>query len=128
MHHDRDVDGASLAIDIAPGQPLPCGYINGSESGGLEAVGVPVTSLSPILADLLRRPVFDQTGLKGLFNYRLDVAPGPPNSSPQLDDPAYQDSIDAVTSAMEKPGLRIQAAKGTVESVVIDQIERPSAN
>jgi uncharacterized protein (TIGR03435 family) len=76
----------------------------------------------------LRRPVTDRTGLTGLFDYHFDVEIGPPNSSPQLDDPAYQDTIDTITGALEKLGLKIQPAKGTAGFIVIDHIERPSEN
>jgi bla regulator protein BlaR1 len=113
---------------VVPGQPLPCSYMGGSEKGGVEAVGVPISSLFDILSPQLRRPIIDKTGLTGLFDYHFDAASGAPNSSPQLDDPAYQDTIDTITNALEKLGLKIQPAKGTTESVVVDHVERPSEN
>jgi uncharacterized protein (TIGR03435 family) len=113
---------------VVPGQPLPCGYVGAGEKGGVEAVGAPITSLFPILSSELRRPIIDQTGLSGLFDYHFDVDPGPPNSSPQIDDPAYMDTLDTVASALEKLGLKIQPAKGMAEYIVIDHVERPSAN
>lgn len=121
-----DPDG--LPSPVVPGQPLPCGYMGGSEKGGVEAVGVRISSLFDILSVQLRRPIIDRTGLTGLFNYHFDVEPGPPNSSPQLDDPAYQDTIDTVTNALEKLGLKIQPAKGTAEFIVVNHVERPSEN
>jgi uncharacterized protein (TIGR03435 family) len=122
-----DPDG--LPSPVVPGQPLPCGYMGGSEKGGVEAVGVPITSLLPILGSQLPRSIIDQTGLTGLFDYHFDVGLGPPNSSPQSeDDPAYQDTLATVTSALQKLGLKIQPAKGAEDIIVIDHVERPSEN
>jgi bla regulator protein blaR1 len=121
-----DPDGPPLPV--VPGQPLPCGYMDGSEEGGLDAVGVPVASLCPVLSSQLPRKVIDKTGLTGLFNYHLNFNIGPPNSAPQEDDPAAADQFAMVTAALQKLGLRLEAARGTAEFIVIDHVERPSEN
>jgi uncharacterized protein (TIGR03435 family) len=99
--------------------------VDGDETG-VKAVGVPVATLAHFLP--LSRPVVDKTGLTGLFDYHVDIVVGPPGSAPGIDDPAYSDLLATVTSALEKLGLKIEPAKGVAEFIVIDRIERPSAN
>ncbi len=109
---------------IVPGQPLPCGYIDGDKDG-VKAVGVSIESLCTILSHQFRRDVIDKTGLTGLFDYHLDVVMGPPGTAPAEDD---ANALDVVTVGLQKLGLKLEQAKGTAEIVVIDHIEKPSAN
>jgi uncharacterized protein (TIGR03435 family) len=43
-------------------------------------------------------------------------------------DPENTDYQMAVFGAMERLGLRMRAAKGMVETIVIDEVTRPTAN
>ncbi len=63
------------------------------------------------------RPVSDKTGLKGLFEFRLDFSAGANDDRPNIFS-AIQDQL----------GLKLEASKGPVEFVVIDHLEKPSAN
>jgi len=109
---------------IVPGQPLPCGYIDGDKDG-VKAVGVMIESLCAILSHQFRFDVVDKTGLTGLFDYHLDVVQGPPGTAPAEDDPT---ALDIVTAGLQKLGLKLEPAKGTAEFIVIDHVERPSGN
>jgi uncharacterized protein (TIGR03435 family) len=112
------------AAAIVPGQPLPCGYIDGDKDG-VKAVGVSVESLCTILSHQFRRDVIDKTGLTGLFDYHLDVVAGPPGTAPAEDDP---NALEVVTVGLQKLGLQLEPSRGTAEVVVIDHVERPSGN
>ncbi len=117
----------SLPPPVVPGQPLPCGYIDGAPDG-VNAVGVSVASICSLIRGHLGRKVIDQTGLSGLFNYHLDVIVGPPGAPPGGDDPNAPDPLSVVTAALGKLGLKIEPAKGIAEFLVIDHVERPSPN
>jgi uncharacterized protein (TIGR03435 family) len=69
------------------------------------------------------RPVVDRTGLKGLFEIDLEVAPlsdrGPSDRS---------DGIGTILSVIGRLGLKLESQKGPVETLVIDYVERPSEN
>jgi bla regulator protein BlaR1 len=66
----------------------------------------------------LGRPVLDHTDLDGKFDITLDWAPDErPDLGPSL-----------FTAMQEKLGLKLVAEKSTVEVLVIDNVERPSAN
>jgi uncharacterized protein (TIGR03435 family) len=76
--------------------------------------------------------VIDRTGLTDVFNFVFEFAwddgevrPGP--HEPVA--PIGPSRASAVFSAIEQQlGLRLESARGTREFVVIDAIERPSAN
>ena len=74
------------------------------------------------LAIVMRRPVVDQTGIKGTFDVRLQWS----------DDLAPQDNPDAPPSIYvalrETLGLELKPGRGPVEVLVIDHIERPTGN
>jgi uncharacterized protein (TIGR03435 family) len=70
-------------------------------------------SLTPTIG----RPVIDKTGLEGFYGFSLDYAT-------TLGD----DRPDIFTAVQEQLGLKLEAAKGPVEFLVIDHAERPSEN
>ena len=67
---------------------------------------------------VLDRPVLDQTGLKGSYDFKFEYAP---------DDPR-PDIISSIFASVQGIGLKLEAAKGPVETIVIDHAEKPSAN
>jgi uncharacterized protein (TIGR03435 family) len=126
-----------------------CGIISVSMSGGrLNAQGgdVPVAELVRQLSSLLGRPVIDRTGITTNFDVRLEFA-----ADDSLDGmmkqwgtvQGHRESMMASAAAAEKDpraapnilaavqeqlGLKLDATKGPVEVMVIDHVERPSAN
>lgn len=68
------------------------------------------------------RPLVDQTGLKGTYDFKLEYDAdeahnGDPNAPP-----------DIFTAVQQELGLKFERAKAPVEVFIIDHIERPSAN
>ena len=76
------------------------------------------------------RPVIDRTGLTGAYDIHLELENEGSNSpgagAGAASDPSPQSSD--VAAIREQLGLRLDAAKGPVEFLVIDHIERPSVN
>ena len=103
------------------------------EKGGVRMFGgkVALSELARVLSPTLGRKVIDKTGLTGLFDIRLDfVADDSTALLPPLPPDAAGDATSPpIFSALpEQLGLRLEASKGPVEVVVIDHVERPSAN
>jgi uncharacterized protein (TIGR03435 family) len=81
----------------------------------------------------LDRPVVDQTGLAGRFDFRLTWTPDEtqfgavggykPQATERADAPP-----DLFTAIQEELGLKLVSTKTPVDFLVIDHIERPSAN
>jgi uncharacterized protein (TIGR03435 family) len=79
-----------------------------------------------ILPSVSDRPVVDKTGLTGYYDLAL------PSSAlrrpPPLDAPSPSLEDESIFAALEALGLRLTPAKGQVETLVIDHVERPSEN
>jgi uncharacterized protein (TIGR03435 family) len=92
---------------------------------------VPMVEFVRVLSRVLGRTVTDQTGFSGAFDVDLDflpdettvgLPPPPPGAIP------FAVASPSIFSAVQQLGLRLESAKGPVEVLVIDQVERPSAN
>jgi uncharacterized protein (TIGR03435 family) len=76
----------------------------------------------------LDRPVFDQTGLSGKFDFRIEFTPafnGPApvaNFQPDESGPTFMEALK------EQLGLRLVPQTGPVEVLLIDHMEEPSEN
>jgi uncharacterized protein (TIGR03435 family) len=76
----------------------------------------------------LGRPMIDQTGLTGRFDFTLEWTQErrdpPPGAEPPPDDsgPSFEAAL------REQLGIKLQPQKGPVSILVIDHVERPSAN
>ena len=113
------------------GGPIPRGNMRMGR-GDLEANGVPVSNFILGLSQQLGRTIIDKTGLKGLYDFKLQwtpefaqgpVVPGGPEPPPP---PADGPSI--FTAIQEQLGLRLESTKGPVDVLVIDSVQKPSEN
>jgi uncharacterized protein (TIGR03435 family) len=73
---------------------------------------------------LMDRPLVDQTGLKGRYDFKLTYSYGDaPNVDADADAPPTQ-----FTAIKEQLGLKFEPVKAPVDALVIDSIEQPTAN
>jgi uncharacterized protein (TIGR03435 family) len=130
-------DGSCAAPD--PKNPRPreqmpfCDRIR-TGKGLIEAYGITMSRLLAALSDVLGRVVVDRTGFSGIFDARLEFTPdeviadataasaGQP--APTID-PA---PASIFTALQQQLGLKVESAKGPVEVLVVDHVERPAAN
>jgi uncharacterized protein (TIGR03435 family) len=110
--------GPALKLSTPESQPNMSTNSNGSRV----VMKVSKASMTDIAAALRRqagRPVENHTDLESSFDFQIQWAPE-----------ETQDSVDPslFTVLKEQLGLKLQPAKGTIESLVIDQISHPSAN
>ena len=67
------------------------------------------------------RMVVDQTGIKGVYGFRLRFAPaGSPNAD--LERP------ELFTALREQLGLKLDATQAPIDVLVIDRVEKPMPN
>ena len=118
--------------DCSPGAPPPaeghkCGITNLGPGKGTALRGVPINALLAWLriSPAVDRLVYDRTNLTGTYDLELYFAPpfilGPAGAVPNPD-------VDAgptvFTALREQLGLKLEPARGPVEVLVIEHMER----
>ena len=111
--------------------------------GNFEGVSVNIGNIVQTLSSMLGRTVVDQTGLKALYDVKLQWTPDgarrqggletPPAGPALTGGPEAPPTIDPngpsiFTALQEQLGLKLESAKGPVEVLVIDSVQRPSNN
>ena len=100
-----------------------------SGRAGLAFRGLEMTALATRLVPILRRSVVDRTGLTGYFDGDFDliaelpVPPPPPGAPNPFDEPF----ASVFTVLPQQLGLKLDSARGPVNVLVIDRVERPAA-
>jgi uncharacterized protein (TIGR03435 family) len=116
----------------APGKTMwdYCGS-GGWGIGRYEATNGDMSDLAGGLSGMLERIVVDKTGITGKFHIQLTFAPD--DSVRRFPDIAAAptspgDAPNIFTALQEQLALKLESARGPVEALVIDHVERPSEN
>jgi uncharacterized protein (TIGR03435 family) len=88
----------------------------------LECRRISMQRLTQTLGAKMGRTVVDRTGLDGDFDFNLKFADEGPATSTDTSGP------DFVTALQEQLGLKLEPTKGPVEIIVVDHVQRASAN
>jgi len=84
----------------------------------LTGTDAPVAYLARELSNRVGRTVVDKTGLHGNYDFKMTFAP----------DLADSEGPSIFTAVDEQLGLKLEAQRGPVEVIVIDQVEHPTPN
>jgi uncharacterized protein (TIGR03435 family) len=98
------------------------------ETGLIDGHEISIAQFTYWLRGELGRPVIDRTGLMGKYDIKLQWVPdeSQPNSGGEAPPP---DSVrPSLFAAIQDLGLNLKAVKGPVDVLVIDHLEKPSAN
>jgi uncharacterized protein (TIGR03435 family) len=112
--------------------------------GGIHGISVSMSDFAEILANWSGREVIDKTGIDGLFDLVLPrVVPanaltlnanpfgrggGPPAPGAGEKENRFAPDLPTVFTAIEQFGLKLEATKGPVDVLVIDDIQKPTEN
>lgn len=78
---------------------------------------------------ILDRPVVDKTGLTGRYDFNLEWAPDESQFGGDVGSAPSDANIPPFFTAIQQQlGLRLEATRGPIETIVIDHAEHPSAN
>jgi uncharacterized protein (TIGR03435 family) len=129
--------------DRPKGQPAPtpfCGGFGRSLNGaGVDSYGVTMPYLCLMLSMSMDGDVIDKTSLSGTFDIHLDMTlaelgfglRGTHPATAPTDSPTGAPAMDpggTLIDAVRKLGLQLRPAKKRVDAIVIDHVERPTAN
>ena len=113
----------------------------------MTASGAPITNLIGMLQQQAGRPIIDKTELTGLFDFKLNFLPenlpqgfgpgGPlqpagagligPGGAPAP--PTSADPVPSLfTAIQEQLGLRLESAKGPVDVLIVESVQKPTEN
>jgi uncharacterized protein (TIGR03435 family) len=119
-----DGSGIAGAIRLEPGS-----------GGGIkaEATSANMPYLSRYLSQELRRAVIDHTALTGIYDFTLDFIPDRIQASASNSADGNTVALDPggaslFAAVQDQLGLKLEPARGPVETLVIDHVERPSGN
>ncbi len=129
------------------GKPLARNFMR-MMPGELQGQSISLEFLAQQLSMQLGRKVIDKTGLKGNYDFDLKWSPepgaggmmgggppgggppggSPPGAGPGADAPPPPDASgpSIFTAVQEQLGLKLDSAKGPIEMLVIDHVEKPS--
>ena len=129
------VDKAGLKITKVEGNR---GNLPGFGGRGPGAVGVRNSTIAEFASFLqsraLDRPVVDQTGLEGRYDFTLEWRPDTPAAATAAGAPPpalpqnIEDRPDLLNAMRQQLGLKIEQGKTMVEVMVIDKVHKPTAN
>jgi len=126
----RNCDPTSVEDSRNP----PCGAMGGGPARGLKLRNAEMSSLVDMLTSLLDRVTVDRTGLTGRFD--MDIPPWSrglpaverlpePGRDPE---PQPDPNGPSIFSVLQPFGLRLEAARGPIEILIVDHIELPTSN
>ena len=140
--HNEQRELSVYALTVAKGGPKltkSLGDPNGppndnfSTSAYMKETNTTMGEYAKAMQYVLDRPVVDQTGLEGRWDFMLKWTPDESQFTamgykipPPADNPNAPPGLFA--AIQEQIGLKLEAAKAQAEVLVVDHVERPSAN
>ena len=130
------LDGKGVTVNDPEGGTTKVNMSPDMKSMRMEFSKMPMTGLVEMLTRMVDRPVVDMTGLKGDYQVALDFpmaamramsgmaggspgAGGADNKMAEASDPG-----GSVFESVQKLGLKLEARKGPMETLVIDHLEK----
>jgi len=129
LHHEqRPLEYLALSVS-KNGLKMPAARAGSDASDNAQVPGrissnsMSMTQFTALLAEFLRQPVLDSTGLSGWFDIKLHWTPPP--TPPDASGPAPAAAASAIFAAVEDQlGLVLQPMKGPLDVIVVDQAEK----
>jgi bla regulator protein blaR1 len=97
-------------------------------AGSLVGGKVTIDILAKMLSGEFHRPVHDETGLTGEYDFKLDWTPDPDASADAAPAGLSSPTIGSIFGAIDQLGLRLESKRGPVQVYVVEKIERPTEN
>ena len=126
LHSGGSISPTPAELESWGNRKIPPIYQSGSSRTGFDFIAhrCSMEALAETLTGQMGAPVVDKTGLTGTYDFDLKYLG--PTEHYGSDDPSMPRPL---TEALpDQLGLKLQSAKGEKQFLVVDHIERPSAN
>lgn len=145
FHHDKRELSAFVLTVSKTGQKLMPTQLSGPLPGiGISPnpTGVSINVRNGTIGDftgflqslVLDRPVVDQTDLKAKFDFQVTFTPddsqfnGHPPKLPAAADTTAEAAPSLFDAMQQQLGLKLEAKRAPVDALVVDKVQKPSAN
>lgn len=116
--------GPKITKSLGDPNGIPSQNGNGNANGRVDRyTNVTMKDFAFILQFFMDKPVVDQTGLQGRFDFVLKWTP----NEATVADPATA-SPGIFTAMQEQLGLKLESVRAPADVLVVDKLERPSEN
>jgi uncharacterized protein (TIGR03435 family) len=120
-----ELDSSGPRVHVLSGGAISQDPFKMNVLGRLSGAGVTATMLAKVLSGQLGRYVEDRTGFTSVFDFTLTWRP---DGASAADTPAEDDVRPSIFTAIrEQLGFRLVPAKGPVECIAIDHVDRRPA-
>jgi uncharacterized protein (TIGR03435 family) len=143
LHHEKRKLAAFLLTVGKDGPKMPTTLLDGPNptdnmrdgSNGLDFAYRNATTADLVMylqGLVLDRPVVDETGIKGKYDFVFTFMPDDSMFGGRMHIPPRQDSVEYAPTLFDalqrQSGLKLVPGKASVDVLVIDHVEKPSAN
>jgi len=99
-----------------------------NSANGTVAKSMTIREFGDFISGPLQKPVVDETGLNGKYDFTLDFTPFLPDPAHNMD-ASRMDATSLIKTALEGDlGIKMEIRKTQVDVMVVDHVEKPSAN
>ncbi len=140
LHPDTD-DASIYALEVGVNGPNRLNLKSSEASeklsmdfraASLNGTAVPIKLFASLIATRLGRNVIDRTQLTGQYDIHLkwtpDAALARPSEAATLPEPIDSSGPSLLTAIQEQLGLILRSVRGPSGFLVVDRVEKPSAN
>jgi uncharacterized protein (TIGR03435 family) len=99
-----------------------------NSANGTIAKSMPIGEFADFISGPLDMPVVDHTGLTGKYDFAIDFTPYLPEPGKNMDGTRPDTTAILKAALQDELGLKMESAKTQVEVLIIDHVEKPSAN
>ena len=111
------------------GRVLTAGGPREVRPGRIAGEALPMSMIAGMLTGLAGSRVVNKTGLMGRYDVDLRYTPDSGQAPGATPEPTYSPDEESLFSSLQTQlGLKLESTRGPIEILVVDHIERPSAN
>jgi uncharacterized protein (TIGR03435 family) len=133
--HHQSKESKAFALTVAKGGPKlsPAAAPDAkpfrqNSANGTIAKSMTIRDFADFISGPLQMPVVNETGLTGKYDFTIDFKPYLPDPSKNMDGTRLDTPSILMLALQDELGLKLESRKTQIDVMVIDHVEKPSAN